>query len=83
MIANLLIKSLSGKKTFMRVYLFVIFSYIKSRNMIKMCMLVIFIIFLCDCFRPCLSGIYALAGPLSALSAARDGGVSWRLGPVF
>ena len=48
--------------------------------MIKMCMLVIFIIFLCDCFRPCLSGIYALAGPLFPLSAARDGGVSWRVG---
>lgn len=63
-ITNLLIKPLLSKKTFMRVNLSVIFSYIKSRNMIKMCMLVIFIIFLCDCFRPCLSGIYALAGPL-------------------
>lgn len=71
MITNLLIKPLLSKKNFMRVYLFVIFSHIKSRNMIKMCMLVIFIIFLCDCFRPCLSGIYALAGPLFSLSAAR------------
>ena len=80
MITNLLIKPLLSKKTFMRVNLSIIFSYIKSRNMINMCMLVIFIIFLCDCFRPCLSGIYALAGPLFPLSAARDGGVSWRVG---